>query len=145
MSRPINLIIYNSPLFAAHWSLFIPNPPPLSNDISHKGKINHVTGDSLNGFVHGIKRNHDLQQEDRLFTLVLLCNVEEQNIIDPVDAEYVEENGEEVRARDVIEESALSVRAPGKSLRTVGEEVCLLVVPSLGLLLISESTGGGGR
>jgi hypothetical protein len=77
---------------------------PRSNDTLHKGKIIHITGDSLNGFAHGIKRNYDLQQEDLLFTLVPLCNVEEQNIIDPVDDEYLEENGEEVSARDVIEE-----------------------------------------
>ena len=122
MSRPVHLIIYNSPLFAAHWSLFIPNLSTSPNKPPSTGNIIHVTGDSLNGFVHGFKRNYDLEQEDRAFTLVHLCDIDEQNIFNSTEMEFVEENGEEVVARDVIEDLALSVMAPGRSLRAVVEE-----------------------
>jgi len=58
--RPVYLLVYNSRVFAAHWSMWIPNDStdtPATEDI---GKIIQVTGDSLKGFVHEFVRNHDI-------------------------------------------------------------------------------------
>jgi len=55
MSRPIYLVVYHSPLFAAHWALWVRHYE--TNNEQRLGKIMHVQGSANQGFVHEFMRN----------------------------------------------------------------------------------------
>ncbi len=107
-SRPASLVIYHSPLFAAHWSLWIPS----END-SDLGKIIHVHGSVAEGFEHEFKRNYRLSEDSRTNSIRLLGTVSGSSIVDPEDETYYTD----VIPLDIMEETALRVEAPGPSLR----------------------------
>jgi hypothetical protein len=120
MARDIYLIVYTSPLFPAHWTLWIPteaNP--------QIGKGIHATGDAANGFQHEFKRNYDLSEEDRAYRLFLLAQVNDRWVVDvPGDGLF----SVDTIPVDGVERIALSVPAPGKSLRTSeGSAVSVLI------------------
>lgn len=120
MTRVIYLIVYNSLLFPAHWTLWIPteaNP--------QIGKGIHVTGDAVNRFQHEFKRNYDLSEEDRAHRLFLLAQVDDRWIADvPADGSF----SVDTTPADDVETIALSMPAPGKSLRThAGSTVSVLM------------------
>jgi hypothetical protein len=62
------VVIPPSPLFAAHWSFFVPDPSPPSENAhvrmreSRVGRRIHVTGDRLNGFELEIIRSYDVSK-----------------------------------------------------------------------------------
>ncbi|KAF2434037.1 hypothetical protein EJ08DRAFT_668629 [Tothia fuscella] len=97
MTRTIYLIVYNSRLLPAHWSLWVPT----REDVS-KGKRVHVKGDVANGFELALERNYSLEDESRACQLIQLAQVDEKNVVDI--------------AHDGIEEIALSIAPPGPSL-----------------------------
>jgi hypothetical protein len=74
MSRPIYLVVYHSPLFAAHWALWIPYYTPDSDQ--RLRKIIHVQGSASEGFVHEFKRNYDIIEDNRSESTILLCWVD---------------------------------------------------------------------
>lgn len=123
MTRDIYLIVYNSLLFPAHWTLWIPtkaNP--------QIGKGIHVTGDAANGFQHEFKRNYDLSEEDRANRLFLLAQVDDRWVADvPGDGSF----SVDTTPADDVETIALSVPAPGKSLRTSEGSAVSLLISSL--------------
>lgn len=109
-ARPVYLIVYNSPLFAAHWSLFIPQ---LGSDTL--GKLIHVTGDVREGFQHQFKRNYDLSETTHGYQRIALPSVAANHIVD------VRGNGQrssDTTPHDDLERIALEVPAPGPSLRS---------------------------
>lgn len=64
-SAHLYILIPPSPLFAAHWSLFIPELLPYDNitkrhEESNIGRRIHVSGDRLNGFHLEIIRNYNI-------------------------------------------------------------------------------------
>jgi hypothetical protein len=69
MSRPVYLIIYHSPIFAAHWALWIPSYD--QDVIGQTGKIINVQGSPCEGFIHEFERNYDLSTESRSHSLKL--------------------------------------------------------------------------
>ncbi|KAF2013355.1 hypothetical protein BU24DRAFT_442470 [Aaosphaeria arxii CBS 175.79] len=108
MSRPINLLIYNSPLFPAHWSLWLPSAAD-----PNIGKRIHVTGDSAFGFETVFERNYNLAATRRRYQIVPLAQVLEHHVAnDEGDSGPSSDN----TARDYVEQVALSVPAPGPSL-----------------------------
>ncbi|KFY00869.1 hypothetical protein O988_03073 [Pseudogymnoascus sp. VKM F-3808] len=102
MSHPVYLIVYRSPIFAAHWALWV----PVITDGAEGtvGKVLQVEGSASEGFAYEIMRNHDLGACSRRKSLVPLCSV---------DAAYVDDKEE-----DTLERLALSVPPPTPSLRS---------------------------
>lgn len=119
MARPIYLIVFHSPLFAAHWSLWIPSPKN-----STIGKVSHVEGSPSAGFSHEFKRNYDISTESRKNSVIFLCQVDGDSVVDAAgDGAY----STDATAVDVVERWALAVEAPGPSLRSAGAAVSVFV------------------
>ncbi|TVY14659.1 hypothetical protein LARI1_G005936 [Lachnellula arida] len=114
MPRPVYLIIYHSPIFAAHWALWIPSYE--EEVIGKTGKIINVQGSPSEGFAHEFERNYDLASETRRHSVKLLSLVDSKNIIDTT-GDYSTDN----TAIDILESSALTIKAPGPSLRSAEE------------------------
>lgn len=112
MSLPVYLIIYHSPIFAAHWALWIPDFE--KETAGNTGKIINVQGNPGDGFVHEFERNVDLTEETRSYSLKLLCRI-------PLDMVVKADGGHAIDNApiDKIEEAALAIEAPGPSLRPV--------------------------
>jgi hypothetical protein len=116
MPRTLFLIVYKSPLFPAHWSLWIPS---LSNpDI---GERIHVTGDVHSGFEHEFVRNYNLTADTRTHVVILVGEVDNEYAIDD-DADLKDEvevaEERDKSPRDRIEEIALEIPAPGPSMNS---------------------------
>lgn len=74
IARPIYLAVYHSPLFAAHWALWVPHYE--TNNEQQLGKVIHVQGSASQGFVHEFKRNYDITEDNRSKSTILLCWVD---------------------------------------------------------------------
>ncbi|KAJ7288477.1 hypothetical protein C8J57DRAFT_517703 [Mycena rebaudengoi] len=107
--REIYLIIYHSPLFPAHWALWIPLPSD-----SDRGKRVHVTGDAAGGFAHEFSRNYRRSEDSRRHSVVLLGEVPDEWVVDDSPGP---ENAVDTEPQDELERVALGVPAPGKTLR----------------------------
>ncbi|CAL1700016.1 unnamed protein product [Somion occarium] len=100
MDRELSLVVYHSPLFPAHWALYIPSmtDPAI-------GKIVHVTGDARNGIIPlaRISASHvvDVLSPSGL----LVYTAPDDNLL--------------ALAVDNVERELLSIPAPGKSLNVV--------------------------
>lgn len=112
-NRDIKLIVYSSPLFPAHWALFIPTAA--NPDV---GKIIHATGDVLQGFEVEFKRGYNEADTKRRKEVIDLCTV---------DGAYVDDGplqrSTDKRPIDDIERKAAAIPTPGKSLRSAGSTV----------------------
>ncbi|KAH8724355.1 hypothetical protein GQ44DRAFT_709032 [Phaeosphaeriaceae sp. PMI808] len=108
MPRNVYLLVFNSPLFPAHWSLWVP-----STENPKVGKRLHATGDAASGFQIAFERNFNLDRDTRTHQIILLAQAEDQHVVD-----VSEDGGERMdnTAYDTLEEVALQVRAPGPSL-----------------------------
>ncbi|CAE7145615.1 unnamed protein product [Rhizoctonia solani] len=106
-TRDVQVISYKSPLFPSHWALFIPKvgKPEL-------GTVIHVTGDAHKGFVHQFKRNYNHTTSSRASRLIPLGKVASSNIVDSQS----DTESEDQSPTDTLEEIALAVPAPEKSL-----------------------------
>jgi len=115
MTREIFLLVYPSPLFAAHWSLWIP-----SQSNPELGKVVHVTGAVSVGFILEFKRNYDIANTGRGSTLILLAEVDDKYVADvPGDGAFsLDQN-----AVDDIERLALTFPPPTKSLTQASDGV----------------------
>ncbi|KAH6887602.1 hypothetical protein B0T10DRAFT_490074 [Thelonectria olida] len=110
MPRTIYLIVYNSRLFPAHWSFWIPS---LSDPTI--GKRIQATGNALTGFTVAFERNYDIEATNRAHELVALTEVDDIYIDDGDSCKGGPESTD-TRPIDRLEEVALSVPAPGPSL-----------------------------
>ncbi|TVY30603.1 hypothetical protein LHYA1_G000641 [Lachnellula hyalina] len=118
MSRPVYLIIYHSPIFAAHWALWIPY---YEQEVAgNSGKIINVQGSPSEGFLHEFERNYDIAAETRRHSIRLLSWLDSKYIIDTTGDYSVDST-----AIDFLECSALTIQAPGPSLRSAGEHTWL--------------------
>jgi len=118
MRRTIYLIIYTSPLFPAHWSLWIPR-----KDKPSVGKRIHAEGNSHSGFTIAFERNYNIDEDGRRYQLIALADVADACVEDSRRDEDELPSTDQVPC-DRVEELALGVEAPGKSLKEVGTEVC---------------------
>lgn len=114
-SRPVYLLVYSSHLFAAHWSMWIPHYNTDTQVTEETGKFINARGDSLNGFVHEFVRNHDLSQDPSRKEIIFLGRTDAANV---ADGSLGTECYTDTEATDRLEEVALSVPAPGPSLRS---------------------------
>lgn len=123
MTRDIFLVVYHSPLFAAHWSLWVPSAKDPAI-----GKIIHVTGDAITGFDHEFKRNYSFADTLRKYSLIHLSSVEDKHVVDTPGDGSLSLDKDPV---DDIERKALTVPAPGKSLLSAASQVSLAISRSL--------------
>ncbi|KAF2801836.1 uncharacterized protein BDZ99DRAFT_469349 [Mytilinidion resinicola] len=103
MPQTISLLIFNSPIFPAHWALWLPHPAN-----SNTGKLINAVGDAATGFEIIIEREYDLRNITQRYQLVALDEVS--------DVKEDGRNSKDSTAYDCIEKVALSVPAPKKSL-----------------------------
>ncbi|KAI0973578.1 hypothetical protein F4678DRAFT_425193 [Xylaria arbuscula] len=108
MSRTIYLIIYKSPLFPAHWALWVP-----SEANPNIGKRIHAEGDAATGFRLSFDRNYDITQDPRKYEILALAEIERDLLLDtPGDGA----NRVDAEPRDAVETVAAKVPPPGPSL-----------------------------
>ncbi|KAH7130199.1 hypothetical protein B0J11DRAFT_602453 [Dendryphion nanum] len=74
--RQLQLIIYHSPLFAAHWALFLPQP-----DSTNVGKRIHADGSPATGFEVLIEVEYSLEECTQSFEVIDLGEVEEDDVV----------------------------------------------------------------
>lgn len=97
-----------SPLFHAHWALFIPNQAR-----PQCGTVLNVRGDPLNGFVHEFEREYIPSEDpEKPPTMLKLGTIAERLIRSEGTAPY----GKDATAFNQLERLALSIDAPGRSL-----------------------------
>ncbi|EFW21390.1 hypothetical protein D8B26_001598 [Coccidioides posadasii str. Silveira] len=128
---PLSLIVDHSPLFPAHWSLFVAHP-----SCPEIGKRVHVEGSVYAGFTHAVQRRYKLGSVGKNFSLLELGELtggkggeeeEEEALVKhihanaDVDADAAE-YGEEVKPIDRLEKVAIGIVAPGGSLNHVNED-----------------------
>ncbi|KAG9237566.1 hypothetical protein BJ875DRAFT_417963 [Amylocarpus encephaloides] len=111
MSRPVYLIIFHSPIFAAHWALWVPQLR--EGKCEDTGKIISVQGSPSEGFVHEFERNYDLSKETRSHVLKLLCDIP-STLVAEATSEHCIDNA----PIDELERSACKIQAPSPSLRS---------------------------
>nr|POF17740.1 hypothetical protein CFP56_13152 [Quercus suber] len=128
------VLIPPSPLFAAHWSLFIPDTGSSDalcrrHDESSQGRRFHVSGDRLNGFSLEIIRGYNVSKHRSLGSRRFPIGILRLNstLHDSVREKDVQEKDEDEgggfvdnRAIDDVEQVCLDVEAPGPSLNRVG-------------------------
>jgi hypothetical protein len=136
MPRSIYIVVYASPLFPAHWAVWIPSLA--GPDI---GKRIHVSGDVHKGFEHGFERNYNLAGTGRAHTLIPIGEVGEDYVTDtPLDGQLSVDR----IPRDQLERVALTIPAPGPSMNSasrsaVGCQLTLFQLLSDQLLMILDS------
>jgi len=131
MSRPTYLVVYHSPLFAAHWGLWIPFYD--NENVSDIGKLIHVQGSASQGFSHEFKRNYNLSEESRSYSAILLCWIPEGKVTDVIGAGTFTTD---TTPADIIEEAALEVEPPGPGLRSAHSSVSVAISTRSFCLLI---------
>lgn len=113
MSRPVYLIVYPSPLFPAHWALWLPYYTNGSEE--SVGKYINILGDSSTGFSLDIRRAYDLTTTSSKKSQILLCQVDAHHIVDVADPWSPKST-----PVDAVEQVASNVHPPGTSLRSAG-------------------------
>ena len=114
MRRTIYLAIYpggfqniNHGRVPAHWALFIP-----STANPRIGKAFDAVGTPFTGYGLRFRRNYNLDDEPRKFTLVSIVDVDESLVVDtPGDGKP----SEDVEPKDRLEQEAKRVDPPGVS------------------------------
>ncbi|KAI1295278.1 hypothetical protein F5Y03DRAFT_371858 [Xylaria venustula] len=108
MPRKIYLIVYKSPLFPAHWALWVP-----SKAKPNIGKRIHAEGDAATGFRLSFDRNYNITQDSRKYEVLTLAEIEQDLVLDtPGDGT----NSVDAEPRDAVETVAAKVPPPGRSL-----------------------------
>ncbi|KAI1387953.1 uncharacterized protein F4822DRAFT_296932 [Hypoxylon trugodes] len=64
MHQPLYVLVYPSPLFAAHWSFWLPYIDSNRLELNTGDRI-HVTGDRFNGFSYEYIPNYNISEDDR--------------------------------------------------------------------------------
>jgi len=115
MTRTVYLVVYNAPIFPAHWGLWIPS----SNDPG-VGKLLHAEGDAATGFDIVFKRNYALDSTTRKYTLLQVAEVSDQHVVDVTGDGS---RGSDATAHDKLEQVLLGVPAPSASLVSSSSQV----------------------
>ena len=113
-TKDIFLVIYSSRLFPSHWGVFVP-----SSEGSDAGILINVIGDPSVGFEHEFKRDYGAEDTRRVSKTLLLGKVASEHVMDRKEAEQRTENV----PKNTLEDIALSIPPPSKSLRRGGSSV----------------------
>ncbi|KAF8161523.1 hypothetical protein B0H34DRAFT_383221 [Crassisporium funariophilum] len=119
-TRPVYLIVYNSPIFPAHWAMWIPK---LANE--NMGKLLQVEGDPATGFEYDFQENYDLQVIIRSHELVKLADVDKKFAVDFLEGRDEEDGTDPVgairsMAMDEMTKVARRIPPPLPSLKSAG-------------------------
>ena len=134
-SRTLYVLIPPSPLFAAHWSFFIPDVLPYETtsrrheESSHGCRI-HVSGDRLNGFHLEIIRGYDIREHRSVGTRRFPIAIMSSNYLEATISDRQQTQKSQCRMKDEdegggyidncpinkFEEVCKDVEAPGPSL-----------------------------
>ncbi|KAM3421447.1 hypothetical protein BST61_g1840 [Cercospora zeina] len=112
--RPIFLLVWPSPLFKAHWAIFIPEA---GDNTFKKGKYVHVEGHLREGFHFGIVRGWDLTLTNRRPKPAIEIGwIRSDLVVDtPADGSLIKD----ATPCDQLETFLAAVPAPGQSLNSV--------------------------
>lgn len=113
-TRDIFLVIYSSRLFPSHWGILVP-----SSEGSNTGTLINVIGDPSVGFEHEFKRDCGGEDARRVSKTLFLGKVASEHVKDRKD---VGQNTDDV-PNNTLEDVALSIPPPSKSLRRSGSSV----------------------
>lgn len=119
-----------SPLFHAHWSVFVPNVGQLSPE---RGTVINVRGDPFKGFAHEFERGYVPSQDPEKPPLITkLASIDGSLVARcPGQRDGPVEVGTDVAPQNELERLALQVGAPGPSLgRRASQDVCRLNSPA---------------
>ncbi|KAG8728374.1 hypothetical protein FRC12_021795 [Ceratobasidium sp. 428] len=111
--RSIHLLVFRSPVFPAHWALWVPRA-----DNPHVGKIISAVGDPSTNFAHEFQRNFSPSAPSSMLPILLSDTVDPKHI---VDGDLDSESTIDAYATDDLENVALTVPPPGKSLNSVAD------------------------
>lgn len=116
--RPVYMIVYDSPMFKAHWTYFI-----FQENSETTGTAVHVVGDVRNGFQHQIKRNYNHSLSNARHRVINIGHVHSSHFSDVTGdgSFYID-----TVARNSFEQALLSVPAPGPSMNPASGPVRLL-------------------
>ncbi|KAI9665382.1 MAG: hypothetical protein M1831_001820 [Alyxoria varia] len=142
-SATLYVLVPPSPLFAAHWSFFIPDVLPLNpnkkqrrREESNIGRRIHVVGDRRNGFKLEIVRGFDLKKDrtnsdGRRFAIGVVAAANASDSPQRSESSGTAEKGVEEKdedegggtidkqAEDEFERVCVEIDAPGPSLRKI--------------------------
>ncbi|KAG5336320.1 hypothetical protein C0989_012168 [Termitomyces sp. Mn162] len=127
VKRDIFLIISPNPLFAAHWSIWIPSIPQAEGE--DLGKVLHVTGSPVTGFVHEVKRGYDMSTTRHAYSFIILGQIDSNLVVDVDLKDQVIFTADDdceapsIESIDAIEKLAFSVPAPKKTLKSASDNV----------------------
>ena len=113
-TRDIFLVIYSSRLFPSHWGILVP-----SSEGSNTGTMINVIGDPSTGFEHEFKRDCGGGDARRVSETLLLGTVASEHVKGRKD---VGQNTDDI-PNNRLEDVALSIPPPSKSLRRSGSSV----------------------
>jgi len=113
-TKEIFLVIYSSRLFPSHWGVLVP-----SSRGPDAGTLINVIGDPSVGFQHEFKRDYGGEDDRRVSKTLLLGNVASEHVENRKD---VGQNTDDV-PNNKLEDVALSIPPPSKSLRRSGSSV----------------------
>ena len=118
-TRGIFLVIFSSRLFPSHWAIFVP-----SSEGSDTGTLINVVGDPSVGFEHEFKRDYGEEDERRVSKTLLLGSVACKHI---KGREEVGQKTDDI-PNNKLEDIALSIPPPSKSLRSSGGTVSIRTI-----------------
>lgn len=118
-TKDIFLVIYSSRLFPSHWAVFVPSSPG-----SATGTLINAIGDPSVGFEHEFKRDYGKEDTRRVAKTLLLGKVGSEHV------EGRREVGQSVDnvPNNTLEDLALTIPPPSKSLRSGGNSVSFLTI-----------------
>jgi hypothetical protein len=118
-TRDIFLVIYSSRLFPSHWGVFVP-----SSEGSDTGTLINVIGDPSVGFEHEFKRDYGKEDDGRVSKILLLGKV----VFEHVKSREEVGRGTNDIPDNILEDIALSIPPPSKSLRPSGSSVSIQTI-----------------
>ena len=138
MEPPTNLflVIYSSRLFPSHRGVFLP-----SSEGSGAGTLINVVGDPSIGFEHEFKRDYGGEDTRRVSKTLLLGKVASEHVTNRKEVGQVVDN----IPNNILEDIALSIPPPSKSLRRGNNSVSVLTIRFsvvLGVPRLNHTAGG---
>lgn len=97
-----------SPLFHAHWAVFVPDQAR-----PNCGTVLNVRGDPLHGFVHEFERGYNPSEDPEKPPAVFKLGTIAKSL---VESERNAPDGKDATAYNQLERLALTIDAPGRSL-----------------------------
>lgn len=123
MPRDVYLITYAARPFNDHWAIFV-----AGEGDGNVGTRIEVEGDVRSGFMHAIERGFDLAEDERKPRCICLGQVSDEHL--HAISRDGSVNANNMNPRNKLEETVLSVHAPGPSMNQIGTDAVSLISSS---------------